>query len=1112
MTSILLHKLLKQQVEKYLPPTLLGNPELDDLLKAINDSYTDFEIGKANEENDSKITVDRIQKINAQIAEIENVSSQNEFGQFKDSLAHELDLLQKNIERVKIFSSIATTNAAIEILADQWGRIEWVNHSFEQLIGKAAQDIKGQALDELLQLYSTNPLTISYLSSQIKLAEPFDCEIVVPAKGTPTYWRIQGRAIQNENSEYIKYFAVGSAITTLKEDKRLMTEVEKFWQFSLESSGDGLWDYNFETQHSFLSERNKKILGYEEGDILGGQVSWLDLIHPDDKYLIYNSEKLYQEQKIKSHRYEYRIKHKNGQYIWILDRGMVTEVTEEGKPLRINGTHTNINNIKETEITLLKREEEFRSLAENIPGVLFRYEINQDGTGLFTYISPEIERKIGLSSDELITFYSNIQPTDVELESEATRLALENKSPLEFERRIQIEGKPVIWLKIYSYYSHTNERGALVRSGIIINITHEKEAELALQIRERKYRNIITNMNLGLMEVDQNELIQFVNNSFCEMSGFTEAELHGKSAPDLFVMGEDLELMNQKNEQRKRGVSDAYEIAIRNKKGDLKWWLISGAPRFNDRGDLTGSIGIHLDITEQKQLEIELIEARVQAESSAKAKQTFLANMSHEIRTPMNAILGMTNQLGKTSLNQNQLSYLNTIHSAADNLLIIINDILDLSKIDAGKLSLEKIGFDLRVVVDRVMQVLMHKAEEKGLDFSNINFDKKLSPVFMGDPYRLKQVLLNLVSNAIKFTHKGKVDISCFLVESLPLQQKVRIVITDTGIGMDDTFSKNLFQKFIQEDNSILRKYGGTGLGMSISKELIEMMGGVITVKSKKAEGTEIIMDFEFEMGALIDLPVKEMTIVDTSILNGKKILVTDDNEMNQMVAATVLENYGANIVQAFNGAEAIELLKVDEFDLIFMDIQMPVMDGFQATQIIRNSHSSAIPIIALTANAIQGDNIKCIEAGMNDYISKPFEEAQLVNMVAKWLDKKQASFEPAEPIDNKKLYDLTSLKEISRGNEAFVKKMLQVFIEQVPAILLEINNSFEQSNFLAIKKAAHRIKPSIDNLGISSLKPMVRQIETLALENKHSEELTRLLQQFNEYLKKVQSALKKEF
>jgi two-component system, sensor histidine kinase len=421
------------------------------------------------------------------------------------------------------------------------------------------------------------------------------------------------------------------------------------------------------------------------------------------------------------------------------------------------------------------------------------------------------------------------------------------------------------------------------------DITAEKNAEYTLKIREEKYRSIIDNMNLGLLEVDTEEKILFANQCFCDMCGYELDELLGKRAAEIFAKGENIELMERKNEERRRGTSDAYEIVVKDKRGRVRWWLVSGAPRFNDNGDLVGSIGIHLDITDQKQLEFELTVAREQAEQSTRSKEVFLANMSHEIRTPMNAILGMSNQLAKTTLTKRQQFFLDTINSASENLLVIINDILDLSKIEAGKLSLEQIAFEPREVIKRAIQVLIHKAEEKGLVLSNSYFDDKASHVLLGDPYRLNQVLLNVLNNAIKFTEKGKVDIRLTVVNEARLSQTIRIDVEDTGIGMDENFKNTLFEKFSQEEASVTRQFGGTGLGMSICKELIELMDGEILVESKKGLGTTISFVVNFPKGEVEDLPSKEAFVADESMLSGKKILVVDDNEINRLVATTIL-------------------------------------------------------------------------------------------------------------------------------------------------------------------------------------------------------------------------------
>jgi len=644
--------------------------------------------------------------------------------------------------------------------------------------------------------------------------------------------------------------------------------------------------------------------------------------------------------------------------------------------------------------------------------------------------------------------------------------------------------------------------------GYGIDITERKLFEEALRKNEEKYRGIIANMNLGLIEIDINKNISFANQSLMNMVGSTAEKIIGSRISDYLPVDQ-IDYVNQKTEERKKGISEAFELPIQidDKK---RWWLVSSAPKFNDRGEFIGSIVICLDINEQKELEKELIMARERAEQLAQTKETFLANMSHEIRTPMNAIIGMGNQLAKTSLNQQQQFYLGTINTAAENLLIIINDILDLSKIDAGKLAMENIGFDPKLVVGRAMQVMMHRAEEKGIILTNTFCDAMLSPVLIGDPYRLNQVLLNLLSNAIKFTEKGSVDVSCKIIDETEAQQTVQVSVIDTGIGMDESFIKNLFQKFKQEDESVTRKFGGTGLGMSICKELVELMGGNIEVKSVKGKGTAVMFTITFKKGTAADLPVKETEIFNTNILAGKKILVTDDNEMNRLVASTILKNYGAEIEEAQNGKDAIEKLDKQKFDIILMDVQMPVMDGVEATKEIRKSVHKNIPIIALTAFAIKGDDKKFINAGMNDYLSKPFEENQLLNVISRWVGKKYSLTEKEEGVVSKNtLYNLSKLQSIAKGNQAFIDKMTNLFIEQGPASVKEMKAAFALNDFSKVGAIAHRMKPSIDNMGIVSLKEVIRSVEKNAADQLTAAEIKDVINNIEDVINKVVVDLK---
>ncbi|MBL0357117.1 MAG: PAS domain S-box protein [Chitinophagaceae bacterium] len=650
------------------------------------------------------------------------------------------------------------------------------------------------------------------------------------------------------------------------------------------------------------------------------------------------------------------------------------------------------------------------------------------------------------------------------------------------------------------------------------DVTAEKYAEQTLMIREEKYRSIIDNMNLGLLEVDTEENIIFANQCFCDMCGYEMDELIGKRAAQIFAKGENIELMDQKNEERKRGTTDAYEIVVKDKRGQVRWWLISGAPRYNDKGELVGSIGIHLDITDQKQLEIELTVAREQAEQSTRSKEVFLANMSHEIRTPMNAILGMSNQLAKSPLTKKQLFYLDAINAASENLLVIINDILDLSKIEAGKLSLEKIAFEPRAVIKRAMQALIHKAQEKGLALTNSILDERISEVMIGDPYRLNQILLNIISNAVKFTEKGGVDVKLEVINDAKHSQTVQLTVKDTGIGMDEKFRKSLFEKFSQEDASVTRQYGGTGLGMSICRQLIELMDGEIFVDSEKGTGTTMSFVITLSKGSIQDLPSKEIFVADEKMLVGKKILVVDDNDMNRLLATTILGNYGAETFEAENGQESVDYLAGNTVDLVLMDIQMPVMNGFDAAKYIRENISATLPMIALTANAIKGDNEKCIEAGLNTYLAKPFKEEDLMKMIAGMLNtnpslnmqKKVAVIDTEEP--EPVYYDISEIRTISRGNEGFINKMLKMFVEQIPVHLSEMKEKCREQQYITVGEIAHRIKPTIDNMGIISSKTLIRELEKMGKANEDNGTMAALIKKVGEDVDKAVEAIKKDF
>ncbi|WP_426060540.1 response regulator [Hymenobacter sp. B1770] len=502
-------------------------------------------------------------------------------------------------------------------------------------------------------------------------------------------------------------------------------------------------------------------------------------------------------------------------------------------------------------------------------------------------------------------------------------------------------------------------------------------------------------------------------------------------------------------------------------------------PVFHPDGSLHLIVAYGIDITERVITEQALRHAKVAAESAVRAREIFMANMSHEIRTPMNAILGMSQLLAKTPLAPDQDSYRQAITTSAEHLLVIINDILDLSKLEAGKMKLERMGFDARQLLSEIEQTLRYKAEEKSLCL-----DARVAPgvpdVFLGDPYRIRQVLLNLAGNAIKFTESGCVSISCeFVAGPDPGSGDVVFEVTDTGVGIDPEFVKKIFQEFSQEDSSVTRKFGGTGLGLSISRNLLQLMGSDVELESEKNKGTLMRFVLHLAVGSAHDLPPKEVLPPDSPVRQGlrnKQVLLVEDNRFNRQIAKTFMSHAHVQVVEAEHGVMAVQLAQQHRFDLILMDIQMPVMDGYAAAALLRQQLALTTPIVALTANAINGEREKCLVAGMNDYLTKPFKEEELLRMLSKWVLPQGQAVAPAAavlplvlqaaPAAKAKLYHVGELLKAGQGDESFVDFMLQTFVESCEEAIEQLSQGLNDSDITLLKTAAHTLRPSLVHLG----------------------------------------------
>ena len=454
-----------------------------------------------------------------------------------------------------------------------------------------------------------------------------------------------------------------------------------------------------------------------------------------------------------------------------------------------------------------------------------------------------------------------------------------------------------------------------------------------------------------------------------------------------------------------RAAGDGDELAMsfritHGAKGELRWVRAAANVLAEEGGNVVIN-GTWLDITTQKTLELALESARAEADQANESKSRFLANMSHEIRTPMNAIIGLTHLAHAQSTQPKVREQLQKVEDAAHTLLSLLNDILDFSKIEAGRLSLEKVVFDLRQVLQRVEGLMSERARGKSLKFE-VQVAPEIPNLLMGDPLRLSQVLLNLVSNAVKFTEQGEVRVTVEMVHASPLRSRLRFTVIDTGPGMDDLQISRLFSAFQQADSSTTRRYGGTGLGLTISKQLVALMGGDLTMRSTKGRGSSFRFTVELDVAevgdALTDTVPSEQILrsyssapvsvaASLASLSGARVLVVDDNAINLEIAAELLKAVGVQVTVATSGAAALEWLAAHEADAVLMDVQMPQMDGYTATAHIRNMPQwRALPVIAMTANAMSGDREKCLAAGMNDHIPKPINPEELRQTLGRWL------------------------------------------------------------------------------------------------------------------------------
>ena len=563
--------------------------------------------------------------------------------------------------------------------------------------------------------------------------------------------------------------------------------------------------------------------------------------------------------------------------------------------------------------------------------------------------------------------------------------------PRILNQRIEITGKNKSGaeLSIELTITPIKKDDKLVFSAFIRDISKAKEALNNLKSMTSRLSALISTLNSGILVEDENRNIALINQLFCDMFGIpvnpefligTDCTNSAEQSKNLFENPE--QFINRIDELLSiREISLNEEIML----ADGRFFERDYIPVISG-GTFLGNLWQYKDITQRKKNDKILEQSKIAAEEANRAKSSFLANMSHEIRTPMNAIHGIIRLLSEAPQLPEQADLHQRLLDSSESMLAIINDILDFSKIEAGLMSLETTPFGLAQIFKRLSGPMDVKARQKSLTLIH-SIDERIAPVLKGDPTRLNQVLLNLVNNSIKFTEKGSITLSAKLVSSSESGNTIEFSVADTGIGIDKDRLDIIFQSFEQESVSTTRQFGGTGLGLSISRQLVELMGGELKVESKKYLGSRFYFSLNLETDSASSISSSDKKVViDFEKLRGRKVLIVEDNEMNQFVAKSILRMWNMDIYQARNGQKAIVLLTEQTYDIILMDKQMPVMDGVESTRYIREVLKSDIPIIALTADAQLEKVQECLAAGMNDYITKPFEPEILFSKIVKLL------------------------------------------------------------------------------------------------------------------------------
>ena len=751
------------------------------------------------------------------------------------------------------------------------------------------------------------------------------------------------------------------------------------------------------------------------------------------------------------------------------------------------------NERKLAEDALRESEERFRIMADSCPiGIWVT-----DAHGKTGFINRAYREFSGAPSSHVdeSEWLRRLHPDDAQEFMDRFKRAHQEHENFKCEQRSRRRDGEWRWMESFAVPRFSSSGEFLGLVGTSKDITERKEAEQALQRSEEKFRQLAENIRevFWMMNVAGTEIL-YVSPAYEPIWGRSCKSLY-ESPMDWMeaIHPDDRERAHEIFMRQLQGERVDSDYRIRTPDGKEKWIRDRAFPVRDNDGKMIRVAGIAEDVTERKRYELELLCARKVADAANEAKSEFLANMSHEIRTPMNGVIGMTGLLLDTELTAEQRRYAELARASGESLLQLIDDILDLSKIEAKKVELEMIDFDLGSFLRNFASLHSATAQDKGIQLL-CAADPRVPMQLHGDPGRLRQILTNLVGNAIKFTEKGEVEVGVALVEEGPSDCLLRFSVRDTGIGIAEDKIGILFNKFSQAEVSTTRRFRGTGLGLAISKQLAELMGGSVGVTSRKGEGSEFWLTVRLERSLRPGSQSEEAQLQSqTTAFPNARILIAEDNSTNREVALGMLRRLGLRADAVVNGADAVNALESTPYDLVLMDLRMPVMDGIDATRQIRNTQSAVlnhdIPIVAMTANAMKSHRDSCLAVGMNDFVAKPVSVAVLRDTLKKWLHAGHGAIPTAasQLVASRAtncetvVFDPTSVRSRLEGDGELAQIVFAAFLEDLPRQIQALKQLVTDRDGAGSARQAHSIRGASANVGGESLRKLAAEMEKAA-------------------------------